>query len=272
MFGETTGDAHGLPVAASSWLHGAGWGLRKLVNWVSRRYGNPPIIMTEGGWSAPADVSASEASKDRMRTLYYANYTSELRKAIFDDGVDVRGYFAWSLMDNFEWNAGYSVRFGTTYVDYSYGFDPNAAVNQQRQPTAGRQWRRRKESSCWLEVVWRSQRLVDPGSDAFEGCVDSSVFQGTFVDSRIPGCAMTIELDSSAGSANITYSEVSGEGSCNGDGSVVAVDTAVVSGGTIVADVPRVGSRGLLQGFWRKVGSAIEWSDGGTWSQVDLVP
>ena len=50
-----------------------------------------------------------------------------------DQGVDVRGYFLWSLMDNFEWNSGYAKRFGIVYVDYA---------TQQRTPKASAQWYR----------------------------------------------------------------------------------------------------------------------------------
>ena len=50
--------------------------------------------------------------RDDGRVLFYHNYTSEMQRAINEDGVDVRGYFAWSLMDNFEWERGYTERFG----------------------------------------------------------------------------------------------------------------------------------------------------------------
>ena len=98
------------PRAQSIWLYGAGWGLRQLLSWVSNRYnlapagGGPgqaiPILVTEGGWSLAANTSA-EGAADLARTYYYANYTSEVRKAIVEDKVNVIGYYAWSLMDNF---------------------------------------------------------------------------------------------------------------------------------------------------------------------------
>jgi len=59
-----------------------------------------------------------EAIKDTFRLNYYKDYIGAIDDAINKDGVDVRGYFAWSLMDNFEWADGYNVRFGMTYVDY----------------------------------------------------------------------------------------------------------------------------------------------------------
>ena len=56
--------------------------------------------------------------------MFLRNYLTQLQRATAD-GVPVRGYFAWSLMDNFEWTDGYSNRFGLHYVDY---------VTQQRRP------------------------------------------------------------------------------------------------------------------------------------------
>ena len=150
----------GFPRAQSSWLYGAGWGIRKLLNWIKRRYDSPPIIVTEGGWSIGAD-NATVGRADHARTLYYANYTSEIWKAIYSDKVDVRGYFAWSLMDNFEWERGYTERFGVVFNDFGFGFDPRAPTDPMHQPTAN-QTRTRKDSSRWLEEVWRRNALVDP--------------------------------------------------------------------------------------------------------------
>ncbi|KAF8369269.1 hypothetical protein HHK36_032722 [Tetracentron sinense] len=65
-------------------------------------------------------LSIKEALDDNKRIDYYSHHLLFLRRAI-KDGVDVRGFFAWSLLDNFEWNVGYTVRFGINYVDYKDG-------------------------------------------------------------------------------------------------------------------------------------------------------
>lgn len=54
---------------------------------------------------------------DTDRIDYFRGYLQNLKKAI-DDGANVIGYFAWSLLDNFEWKSGYTSRFGITYIDY----------------------------------------------------------------------------------------------------------------------------------------------------------
>ena len=62
-------------------------------------------------------VAADGTVPDCNRVDFMRRYLTELAKAI-DDGADVRGYFAWSLLDNFEWAYGFSERFGLVYVDY----------------------------------------------------------------------------------------------------------------------------------------------------------
>ena len=63
-------------------------------------------------------ISLDGKVHDPNRIDYINRYLLELEKAT-DDGVDVRGYFMWSLMDNFEWSEGYMPRFGMIYVDYT---------------------------------------------------------------------------------------------------------------------------------------------------------
>merc|ERR1719273_2883718 len=167
MMAYSKTSSEGFLNAQSSWLFSSGWGVRKLLNWVNNRY-HPAggIIVTENGWSIKAE-NPIEGVVDTERIYFYANYTSEMLKAIKEDGVDVRGYFAWSLMDNFEWEHGYDERFGLVYNDYGFGFDSNSPTNQDHQPTTS-QKRYLKDSACWLMDVWASNKLSDPAD--FKGC------------------------------------------------------------------------------------------------------
>ncbi len=76
-----------------------------------------PFFITENGMSAHDVVSLDGKVHDPNRIDFLNRYLNELEKAT-EDGVDIRGYFQWSLMDNFEWAKGYSDRFGLIYVDY----------------------------------------------------------------------------------------------------------------------------------------------------------
>lgn len=96
-------------------------GIRDMLVWLKVRYNNPKIYVYENGVSVPNEnnKSIADAVKDTFRQDFYQQYTANLVKAATEDGVDVRGYFAWSLMDNYEWADGYAVRFGLVYVDYN---------------------------------------------------------------------------------------------------------------------------------------------------------
>ena len=88
------------------------WGPRFLAE----RY-KLPIVITENGMSGHDWVSQDGAIHDPYRVEFTRQYLSELKRAA-GDGVDVRGYFHWSLMDNFEWYEGYKQRFGLVHVDF----------------------------------------------------------------------------------------------------------------------------------------------------------
>ena len=76
-----------------------------------------PIYMTENGLSCHDVISSDGKVHDPNRIAFVESYLKQLKKASAD-GVDIRGYFHWSLMDNFEWHSGYADRFGMIYVDY----------------------------------------------------------------------------------------------------------------------------------------------------------
>ncbi|HEY1091608.1 MAG TPA: GH1 family beta-glucosidase [Burkholderiaceae bacterium] len=84
---------------------------------ITREYSPPPIYITENGM-ANADAVENGRVADTERVDYLREHLKALAKAV-DLGVDVRGYFYWSLLDNFEWNSGYTKRFGLFHVDYA---------------------------------------------------------------------------------------------------------------------------------------------------------
>ncbi len=91
-------------------------GLTDLLLRLHKDFRSLPIFITENG-SAFADVLENDRVHDSARLHYLESHLEAVNEAIAQ-GVDVRGYFAWSLMDNFEWGHGYAKRFGLVYVDY----------------------------------------------------------------------------------------------------------------------------------------------------------
>ncbi|MFW6363898.1 MAG: GH1 family beta-glucosidase [Spirochaeta sp.] len=112
-----------------------------VLTWIRDEYDNPPILVTENG-AAYADEHHASLVEDSDRITYIRSYISAMHRAI-QEGVNVRGYFVWTLLDNFEWAFGYTKRFGLYYVDYE---------TQQRVP---------KQSAHWYSRVCRSNSLPD---------------------------------------------------------------------------------------------------------------
>ncbi|HEX7155030.1 MAG TPA: GH1 family beta-glucosidase [Thermoanaerobaculia bacterium] len=94
-------------------------GLTDILTWTTERYGKLPLYITENG-AAFYDPPVAENGRidDPLRIDYYRKHLNAVLDAI-EAGADIRGYFAWSLLDNFEWSLGYSKRFGIVHVDYS---------------------------------------------------------------------------------------------------------------------------------------------------------
>jgi beta-glucosidase len=91
--------------------------LRVLLNRISKEYGYPNIYITENGAAFDDLFDAGNRVCDQKRIEYLKAHVIEARHAIAD-GVNLKGFFAWSLLDNFEWSEGYRRRFGLIYVDY----------------------------------------------------------------------------------------------------------------------------------------------------------
>ena len=121
-------------VARGYELTGMGWpvvpdALHDLLLRVQRDYAPPALYITENGAAFP-DRVVDGAVNDPQRVAYLAGHLRAASAAIAE-GVPLRGYFVWSLLDNFEWSFGYSKRFGIVHVDYA---------TQQRLPKASATW------------------------------------------------------------------------------------------------------------------------------------
>ena len=110
------------PVLPGDEVTDMGWpvdadGLRRVLRWLHETYpGLPPVLITENG-RACADTPVDGTVDDVERIDYVDAHLRAVAQAV-QEGVDVRGYFHWSLMDNFEWAEGYAKRFGLVHVDY----------------------------------------------------------------------------------------------------------------------------------------------------------
>jgi beta-glucosidase len=92
-------------------------GLTELLLKLKGEYELPPIYITENGMANPDTVVNGEVP-DTQRIDFVQRHLAALADAM-EQGVDVQGYFLWSLLDNFEWNSGYAKRFGIVHVDYA---------------------------------------------------------------------------------------------------------------------------------------------------------
>ncbi len=92
-------------------------GIGDLLTRLSREYAFPALYVTENGAAYPDEISPDGAVHDPQRIAYIQGHLASCARAI-QAGAPLKGYFVWSLMDNFEWTYGYSMRFGLVYVDF----------------------------------------------------------------------------------------------------------------------------------------------------------
>ncbi len=122
-YSRTVVSASGMisPVPGSEYTD-MGWevcapALRRLLVKINSKYHLPPVYITENGAAYKDEVSPDGKIHDPQRLEYLRDHFIQTRLAM-QDGVDVRGYFVWSLLDNFEWGFGYTKRFGLIRVDF----------------------------------------------------------------------------------------------------------------------------------------------------------
>ena len=131
----------GRPVTGMGWEIDAG-GLHRVLTRLHREYPPVDLYITENGAGYDESPGADGAVRDTSRVEYLDAHLRAAHAAI-TEGVPLRGYFVWSLLDNFEWSWGYSKRFGLVHVDYS---------TQRRVP---------KDSARWYAGVIRAGGLPD---------------------------------------------------------------------------------------------------------------
>jgi beta-glucosidase len=151
----------------SGWLHFTPTGLPLLQRWIAGRYSadiaNLSLVVTENGWGG-AYPTKHDAVNDVQRCEYYRQYIGNMSKftpspdfgngplVLSEQPPTILGYFAWSLMDNYEWDDGYSQRFGITYVEYC-GETNNHTCDQKRTP---------KMTASWFTELLKDRAFREP--------------------------------------------------------------------------------------------------------------
>jgi beta-glucosidase len=134
-------------------------GLTRTLAWVKERYGDIPLYVTENGAAFPdPEQAVGRRIEDPLRVQYLRDHLLAARDAI-ERGVDLRGYFVWSLLDNFEWSSGYSKRLGLYHVDYE---------TQRRTPKASAEYYREviRTHGASLEAAAGASARDGPGPTA----------------------------------------------------------------------------------------------------------
>ncbi|MFI0350339.1 GH1 family beta-glucosidase [Actinomadura sp. 9N407] len=126
------------PYTAMGWPVDA-TGLEEMLLGLHAEHPDVPLMITENGAAYDDAVEPGGRVRDERRVTYLRDHLAAMRRAI-EAGVDVRGYFAWSLLDNFEWAYGYERRFGLIHVDYA---------------TGERRW---KDSAHWYKEMVRASK------------------------------------------------------------------------------------------------------------------
>lgn len=115
------------------------WGVRNITEALGKK--DLPILITENGCATDDEVTDKGEVFDLSRVMYLRSYLRNAHRAV-SEGYPLKGYFHWSLMDNFEWSWGYTRRFGITHIEYQ---------TQQRIP---------KESFRWYQKVIEANRIL----------------------------------------------------------------------------------------------------------------
>ncbi|KAG5546298.1 hypothetical protein RHGRI_018463 [Rhododendron griersonianum] len=120
-------------------------GMEEIVNYLKDRYHNKPMYVLENGYSPPNQEVLNDVKRIEFHKAYLASLARSIR-----NGANVRGYFIWTLMDDYEWVAGYGLTFGLYYIDRQ---------TLKRSPKQSALWYRSfltNTSSCQKEEVMRS--------------------------------------------------------------------------------------------------------------------
>lgn len=143
----TTGERNGIPIGTPTAMPGNyvfPKGMEKIVMYFMQRYNNIPMFITENGYAQ--ESNSSNLLNDKGRVEYLHGYLTSLTRAM-RQGADVRGYFIWSILDNFEWLYGYTQRFGLYLVNFE---------TQERTPKLSAKWFKEfLEGSKTLEKMYK---------------------------------------------------------------------------------------------------------------------
>jgi beta-glucosidase len=119
------------------------WGLYDVLERLHRDYGAKRLVVTENGAAFADELTADGRVHDRGRVEFLRRHLEQVARAR-RDGIGVEGFFAWSLLDNFEWSEGYTLRYGITHVDFE---------TQERRP---------KDSALFLRSLGRKANDAEP--------------------------------------------------------------------------------------------------------------